>query len=273
MFVRGAARWSYRVGVFVFAVACSSQRQQGAGPNPRGERAVCQSASDCASGICGKPFDDALQCLTPCRSDADCVGGEKCGLATDGTSICQMACAYGFQAPNGKPYPQSCYRGAVTPCEQTPCGCSCPTGQSCFVAPDGQSERCESPGNVGDPCNGDWGCVSGNCLSDANGKPTVCGSAIGSPCTATCGASIGDSCTGTDKSCPVCYVTSASTTSCSRLCTDSCPVGSLCSGGAVSSHCWPECDSAGMCPAGLQCFIDSADGGPPWICWPPNGHS
>ncbi|HVY32759.1 MAG TPA: hypothetical protein VHB79_39760 [Polyangiaceae bacterium] len=225
-----------------------------------GAAAVCADNGFCLelTGLQPTSF-----CSKACSSDSDCSGGTQCGIGPDGSQTCLNSeicselpadlCqrdpgACDSRSPSYERRNLTCVDGVPTACaaaDATQCKhCGCPSGQFCSPG-----TGCSAQAEVGEPCEGDAGCVSNNCDLRAH----VCRVPIGAACTA--------------DNCARC-VRGNGWSSCSRDCIDNAECnGGFCLGyEGGNSACYPACKTyadptcPGEChnvensPSDLFCF-------------------
>jgi hypothetical protein len=197
----------------------------------------CEEDSDCAKGSCvlladRSGYDEEGYCTKSCKKDADCPAEiPVCGVGPDGEGMCAAPCSelpFGMTCIDERPVACSALTGSCTDCGcADELRCDVPTGM------------CAAKGEVGEYCQDDEDCRTGNCGLYHH----VCRTPIGSPCDTT--------------NCDLC-LSNDNWSYCSRECTrEYCgATNDLCLGDEYEDlfFCRPPCQGASdpSCPDGCD---------------------
>ena len=217
----------------------------------------CQTADQCADGVCFDPSGSGEgTCTSTCGNSAECPAGSTCGTLADGSRACLPACSVDDYTLGGF----GCVDGAQVACERAggaaPCWqCGCPSGSFCPVTNDVDS--CQPVRAEGESCFGNDECESRNCsVHSISGEPGTCLMPHGAVCSP--GAS----------NCLSCDATAAGN-ACARGCrgTDGCDPGEECIGRLDTGFfCRQTCASM-RCPEFWTC--EATTTGSTLYCAPP----
>lgn len=205
----------------------------GGGDSPRGPGEYCTGPGECTTGVC-----DQWQCTDTCTSDADCaaLGAlDRCsplGLCVETCSPERSEVGSGLICVDGNQV--SCAALDDSYCDL--CDTKCP-GQRCVP-----EVGCAPLADVGEQCEGDSDCRTGNC-SRYRG---VCRVPLGAACDET--------------NCDLCLTDESGWSFCSRDCTfgDDCNGSERCVGRTALNMFWCRADCGASCPGECQFTSDSS---------------
>ena len=187
-------------------------------------------------------------CYQTCaQGQAVCPAGSQCTNIGNPTPICLLSCRVGLaDCRPGYSCAQSVNGGVCVPSCFQDIDCGDVANYQCRTCDGLCVARQNSSGQVGDPCQQDEECGSGQVCTRPD--PTKAGKL----CTVSCGSGCALCPTGS-----ACHPTApANALSCLRICTGAgtCPTGTRCANLPTGRACMPPCLSNSDCPVGQDCI-------------------